>query len=64
MKMEQPAKEEQDLHSHADVGGPVRGKKCVQQSKSIEKVVTLRRVPCGHGRCFVGSDFGRDVDTA
>lgn len=64
MKMEQPAKGEQDLHFHADVGSPLRGKKCVQERKSIEKVVTLRRVPCGHWRCFVGSDSGRDMDTA
>lgn len=64
MKIEQPAKGEQDLHCHADVGSPLRGKKCAQKSKSIEKVVTLRRVPCGHGRFFVGSGFGGDMDTA
>lgn len=64
MKIEQPAKGEQDLRFHADVGSSLGGTKCVQKSKSIEKVVTLRRVPCGHGRCFVESDFGRDMDTA
>lgn len=64
MKIEQPAKGEQDLHFYAGVGSPLRGKKCVQKSKSIEKVVTLRQIPCGHGRCLVGSGFGRGMDTA
>lgn len=33
-----------DSHLYADIPVPLRGKRCVQKSKSIEKVVTCRRL--------------------